>query len=111
MRKIKFRGRAISDLFGVSVDKIVHGDLFHEWNKVSIFDEDDGDIYKVDPESIAQFVGHDSNGNEVYEGDTLIDLQDGAEWLAVLRSEALYKPDNGYHRSNLDKLTLKEAAA
>ena len=71
MRQIKFRGHAISDSCGQSVDKIVHGDLIHEWNKPCILDDDDGDIYEVEPESVAQLIAVDKNGREVYEGDTL----------------------------------------
>lgn len=97
MRTIKFRARAISDSCGVSVDKIVHGDLFHEWNKVSIFDEDDGDIYEVDPESVAQFVGYDKTGREVYEGDVLI-TRSGFEYQAR------------WYPSRLSDHTLKEVA-
>ncbi len=76
MRQIKFRGHAISDSCGQSVDKIVHGDLIHEWNKPCILDDDDGDIYEVEPESVAQLIAVDINGREVYEGDMVERIAD-----------------------------------
>ncbi len=111
MRTIKFRGHAISDSCGQSVDRIVYGDLFHEWNKLCILDDDDGDIYEVDPESVAQLVGHDSNGNEVYEGDTVVlNTPDyHIEYTAHLSGYAT--GDRGIYISagQFDRVTLKEA--
>ena len=60
MRPIKFRGRNDSG-------KFVYGDLTHVANMVSIGG------WHVDPDSIAQLVGYDKDGNEVYEGDTYTD--------------------------------------
>lgn len=110
MRTIKFRGHAISDSCGQSVDKIVHGDLIHEWNKVSIFDEDDGDIYEVDPESVVQLVGHDKHGKEVYEDDILLDDDEFInEWQAHLTWQVTDKDCADIECFyNLDELTLKE---
>lgn len=112
MRQIKFRGHAISDSCGVSVDKIVYGDLIHEWNKLCILDEDDdGDIYEVDPESVAQFVGVDSNGNEIYEGDIVVlnSPDYHIEYTAHLSGYAT--GDRGIYISagQFDRVTLKEA--
>ncbi|MBR2734448.1 MAG: hypothetical protein IKG61_01370 [Selenomonadaceae bacterium] len=56
MRPIKFRGR---DKNG----KFRYGD-FNDIDLGTIFAD-------VDEDSIAQFVGYDANGNEVYEGDTI----------------------------------------
>lgn len=64
MRLIKFRGRARNGEF-------VYGDLIHSWGSTSIFDGEHR--YTVEPESVAQFIGLDKNGLEVYEGDKLID--------------------------------------
>lgn len=72
MRQIKFRGHALYDSCGQSVDKIVYGDFVQEYDKVDIADWDDGDVYEVAPESVAQLVGIDADGREVYEGDKVI---------------------------------------
>lgn len=79
MRKeIKFRGRSINS------GELVYGDLVHtdteavniryiEKNfcgvagRVVIF------VKEVEPYSVAQLIGYDADGNEVYEGDTLFD--------------------------------------
>ncbi|MBR0289944.1 MAG: hypothetical protein IJQ82_13290 [Selenomonadaceae bacterium] len=80
---IKFRGRALLDSCGQSVDKIVYGDLSQSDGKVTILDWDDGDIYEVAPESVAQLVGYDSKKREVYEGDRVVD-KFGEEYIAQL---------------------------
>lgn len=64
MRLIKFRGRTRNGEF-------VYGDLIQSWNEQSIFDGEHR--YTVEPESVAQFIGLDKNGLEVYEGDNLFD--------------------------------------
>ena len=66
MRKIKFRGR---DAYG----KLHYGDLWQRTDGMILFDHDETVWQRVHPESIAQFVGYDANGNEVYEGDVLQD--------------------------------------
>ena len=58
MRPIKFRGKTFDD-------KLVYGDLIHVDENIFI------DITPVKPESVAQLVGYDDDGNEVYEGDLL----------------------------------------
>lgn len=73
MRPIKFRGRT-------KRGKLVHGDLRHmvETEGIGCLVASTrhyvtvGDI-EVIPESVAQLVGVDSAGNEVYEGDILVD--------------------------------------
>lgn len=80
MRLIKFRGHALYDSCGQSVDKIVYGDFVQEYDKVDIADWDDGDIYEVTPESVAQLIGIDANGREVYEGDTVIRIAPSPDW-------------------------------
>lgn len=61
MREIKFRGRTPKG-------EIVIGDLTHCKGHVFIDDT------RVDPDSVAQFCGFDSDGNEVFEGDKVIAL-------------------------------------
>ena len=60
-RQIKFRGRDIN------TGEFVFGDLAHTEVGVLI------GAHEVDPESVAQFVGYDCEGAEVYEGDLLVD--------------------------------------
>lgn len=75
MRQIKFRGRVL-DSNKIDGGKIVCGmlsictlkDKTH-W----IYPLDGGWGFEVDPDSVAQLIGYDSNGAEVYEGDKLID--------------------------------------
>ena len=69
MRPIKFRGKNADGT-------IYYGDLVTCYkNAVAIaFKNEDGDLTHapVAPESVAQLVGYDEDGNEVYEGDELI---------------------------------------
>ena len=63
-RPIKFRGR---DIRG----RTLFGDIRHNNGGCFMFD---GDFwYEVDSDSIAQFVGYDKDGREIYEGDELTD--------------------------------------
>lgn len=71
MREIKFRGHALHDSCGQKVDKFVFGDLCQSDGRITILDWDDGDNYEVEPETVAQLVGYDTNGKEIYEGDEI----------------------------------------
>ena len=67
-RTIKFRGRDIDTGEFVYAEL---GQISAEINDEYLsFITDDAHL--VDTDSIAQFVGYDANGNEVYEGDTVI---------------------------------------
>ena len=64
-RPIKFRGLGIDG-------QTYFGDVYHAVKEAGIHVRGDG-IFEVEPDSIAQLVGYDKAGNEVYEGDTVID--------------------------------------
>lgn len=85
-RPIKFRGRVIN------TGEFVFGDLAHTEVGILI------DGREVDPESIAQFVGHDKNGAEVYEGDIV--------WNPDIMSYQSAQLINNYEDEHI---TLKEA--
>lgn len=59
MKEIKFRGVTPKG-------ETVYGDLTHEGGHVFIDDK------RVNPCTVDQFAGYDKNGDEVYEGDTVI---------------------------------------
>lgn len=87
MRPIKFRGRRIDNgefVYGVYVKSVPMSSF------PGIVDDDDY-IHDVDPDSIAQLVGYDVDGKEVYEGDTLID-DDGQEFVASLQGIVRWVP-------------------
>ena len=63
-RPIKFRARGIDG-------ETYFGDVYHFKKVVGIHVCGDG-TFEVIPESIAQLVGYDKDGNEVYEGDTVV---------------------------------------
>ena len=71
MRLIKFRGRNWkSELVYGSYCYTHFTDTDHAVH--AIIDEY-GEEWRVDPDDVAQFVGCDKTGVEVYEGDTLVD--------------------------------------
>ena len=92
MRKIKFRGRHID------TDDFVFGDLIHmSGGRIGIIFDKRVAAVEVVPDSVAQFVGYDKNGREVYEGDVLI-TRSGFEYQAR------------WYPSHLSDHTLKEVA-
>lgn len=78
MRKIKFRGIN-------KCGEYVYGDLLHKKSRTYIA-VTHYLKYKVDSSSVAQFIGEDSNGAEVYEGDLIID-KTGNLFVAQLLGE------------------------
>ena len=71
MREIKFRGRNIKTgeiHYGhYSEYPVGNGRISHCITDKNL------DSWAVEPESVAQLIGYDADGNEVYEGDTFTD--------------------------------------
>ena len=98
MRKIKFRGLAYAGVDGKKIKpQMVYGSLRineeMDYASISTFKDKQGATYTylVDPESIAQFVGYDCNGNEIYEGDKVHGIRgtmDGHSFTARLANVA-----------------------
>lgn len=82
---VKFRGLAYSNMSGKNfTPKMVYGNLHAtvsgDYAQIIPFKVEGKvtDTYLVRPETIAQFIGYDMDGKELYSDDTLIDLS-GAE--------------------------------
>lgn len=97
MKQIKFRGHALCDSCGESVNKIVYGDFLQEFDKVKIEDWDDGDIYEVEPESVAQLIGIDADGKEIYEGDYVEVVHDGKQYVYQAHLEGFATGNDGIY--------------
>ena len=96
-RPIKFRARCIDG-------EIIHGDLCHCGKEVGIRckKDDQFGVYEVDPETVAQFVGYDKDGNELYEGDPVRD-ETGEGWVSLLGRAGLQFKEIG---ATFDSQTL-----
>jgi len=80
MREIKFRGRRVKD------NGFVYGGrCIVLRGRTLIHDEETEQDVDVNPDSVAQLLGHDSHDNEVYEGDKLTDSQ-GNNYIAKIDS-------------------------
>ena len=79
--KIKFRGITEDGkyIFSDSIQFNVDG----KGREFCRLKDEFGNWLFVDPESVVQFIGYDADGNEIYEGDSLID-SDGFEHFAPL---------------------------
>ena len=68
-RPIKFRGRTKSGkfVFGEYAQNFMGGKP-----QICYFDEHGWNCTQVDPDSVAQLVGYDKDGNEIYEGDKVV---------------------------------------
>ena len=70
MREIRFRG------ISLDTGKYVYAELGQVSEEINpgylTFLSDDG-FYTVETDTVAQLVGYDANGKEIYEGDTVIE--------------------------------------
>ena len=89
---IKFRGKLSRSAYNVKIyppkilnaGTVVYGDLIHFRDGVLIrteydYYENKAIEYFVDPDSVAQLVGYDDDGKELYENDTVVD-ENGDEY-------------------------------
>ena len=95
MKKIKFRGLAIEDYTGkpITEKKFVYGNVWANEDNSYVITGEYKDKkgccynYKVDPDSIAQLIGYDKNGDEFYSDDKISyrirDLTDVTKVLSV----------------------------
>ena len=91
MRPIKFRGR-VPEGYHHYGGQIVYGSLVTYPENASwaqgypnwIVPLDYRRSFPVDENSIAQFVGFDKNGAEVYEGDSVINPRDSTRFKAAM---------------------------
>ena len=83
MRQIKFRGKRL-DGFGYS-----YGDVSHDGKRTYVGGYLVGEV--------AQLVGHDKHGREVYEGDTVRAVYDGEVYDYVAKLTGCAITDKGYY--------------
>lgn len=89
MRTVKFRGKTEDGRW-------IKGDLLHAWGsamiqyEIELNDEDTYNAEDVDESTVGQFVGFDCKGQEVYEGDLLMDVSNpNSDLLEVCYNESL----------------------
>lgn len=103
LREYKFRADAVYGgyVYGYFTKNLV-GDCF--------IDEGDGVRILVKPESVVPLVGHDINGEEVYEGDWMYDEYNEdyykVEWDAVDGNYFLDSPYVGLVISEMERMQL-----
>lgn len=119
-RPIKFRGR-VPDSDAVDGGKIVCGSLLDYgegsatcpqfWIRPPRSERN----YPVDPDSLRQLIGYDSDGREVYEGDILIDENDTCrppynEFTVELKTHGYKHGASVTFETKTRRYRLKEAA-
>ena len=96
MRTIKFRGQSIGGhyVYGLLTKKKIRNNGNVCWAIAAGDGLRSADVVPVNEESIAQLVGFDDDGKEIYEGDIIIDER-GTEWKAILNYTITLPQYNG----------------
>lgn len=116
MRPIKFRGR-VPDTDKLDGGRIVYGSLVDYGEDAGLYrywihpiGGGGRNYFPVDENSIAQLVGYDANGNEVYEGDTVTVDGEKLDGTARISPEIIF--GNGFgkivNEATQKIITLKE---
>ena len=102
MNIIKFRGKKRKD------GKFIYGSYVHitPMSSFPSIIDNEGFYEEVDPDSVAQFVGYDADGKEVYEGDKLVD-SNGNEFFAELWAMGANTLDADVLENGIFKFKLK----
>ena len=79
---IKFRGKVCG------LEKFVYGDLLNMAQPCIVPTKGNHSPIPVEEDSIAQLVGYDTDGKEVYKGDVLLENGSRREWSAELLPQA-----------------------
>lgn len=110
-RPIKFRGR-VPDSDKLDGGKIVFGSLVDYGDGMYRFwiNPIGGDRnFPVEENSIAQLVGYDKDGNEVYEGDTLVNHNCKVDFFTAVLFDGVITNEGFAHDIPIEILELKEA--
>lgn len=110
MRQIKFRGKVLDT--SLDAGRIVYGSFVEYAEKFQgsthwIIPLNDDRGYPVEPESVAQFVGFDVDGKEVYDGDTVTNEQ--GEIFQAFLIDAVLTNEGFFHSLPTEIFKLKEA--
>ena len=107
LESIKFRGKKLNGQY-------IYGWFAMKFNDngdyvpVIIWDAENPAYYsEVEPNSVAQLIGYDSNGKEVYEGDKLVSAA-GIEFIAELWAMGANALDADALEGGIFKFTLRE---
>ncbi len=105
-RIIKFRGRNIDTGEFVFGDLRIIGIHAHIFKEADCYYEEE--LIEVEPDSVAQLVGYDANGREVYEGDTLVNHNFKVDFFTAVLFDGVITDEGFAHDIPIEMLELKE---